>query len=199
MRAILDRKKTQTRRVMNPQLKNLEVTDIGEGCAQVVWHQPPKITRNTGGGSSNGGKDILENMVHEFSPFGKPGDQLWVKERIDHLGDGVSWYAADQSQTVADAWPWKIKTLPSMFCPRGLSRIDLEVENVRVERVQEISEEDSKAEGVDDVSMVDVKRQATWSRRDDFAQLWDTLNAKRGYGWESNPFVWVIEFKRISG
>jgi hypothetical protein len=89
---------------------------------------------------------------------------------------------------------WK----PSIHMPRGASRIQLTVEDIRVERVQEISEEDALAEGV----QVDDSNHAI--RPDDdinwggpigrFAELWDSINADRGYSWKSNPWVWVVEF-----
>ena len=90
-------------------------------------------------------------------PHGQPGDRLWVKETIrlvpdqepdDGTGRVLSIYAADGALTVADAWPWKRKQLNSIHCPRGLSRIELEVTGVRVERLQDISEAGSIAEGL---------------------------------------------------
>jgi len=87
--------------------------------------------------------------------------------------------------------------IPSIFMPRWASRLTLEVTGVRVERVQDISEEDAETEGVeppmlhpDDPANLDVARGA-------FADLWDAINAKRGYGWASNPWVWVVTFTRV--
>jgi hypothetical protein len=83
--------------------------------------------------------------------------------------------------------------------PRWASRITLEIVDVRCQRLQEIKEDDAVREGVDAVSQDDVPRQASWTRRQDFAQLWDRLNGKRGFGWKVNPVVWVIEFKKVDG
>lgn len=89
---------------------------------------------------------------------------------------------------------------PSIFMPRWASRITLEVTGVRAERVQDITEEDAKAEG--------VILHGGWNANDTeyainyrggFSRLWDSINAKRGYGWDKNPWVWVIEFKRLDG
>jgi hypothetical protein len=77
--------------------------------------------------------------------------------------------------------------------PRWASRITLEVTGVRVERVQDISEADAWAEGIDRTHMGrGIQRPAVHFRR-----LWDSINAKRGFGWESNPYVWVVEFRRV--
>ncbi len=70
----------------------------------------------------------------------------------------------------------------------------MEVTGVKVERLQENSEDDAIAEGVDAISLADVPRQAAWSRRQDFSRLWDSLNVKRGYGWEMNPWVVAVTF-----
>ncbi len=114
------------------------------------------------------------------------GDRLWVRERIDHIGNGVSWYAADQTATVADAWPWKRDWLPSIHMPRGLSRLTLTVTDVRVQRVQEITVEDCIEEGC-------YGQSGGATATKDFAALWDTLNAKRA-PWESNPWVVALTF-----
>jgi hypothetical protein len=98
--------------------------------------------------------------------------------------------------------PWR----PSIFMPRLYSRITLEVVGIRVERVQDISASDALAEGIersqrvkgmaviknDDLGGYDVVKPVYA-----FYRLWDSINAKRGYSWESNPWVWVIEFKRV--
>lgn len=89
---------------------------------------------------------------------------------------------------------------PSIHMPRWASRITLEITKVRVERVQEISEQDAKAEGVglansgiEDHGGVAV---AIKDHRTAFVGLWNSINAARGFGWEKNPWVWVIEFKK---
>lgn len=85
---------------------------------------------------------------------------------------------------------------PSIYMPRWACRLTLEITEIRVARLQDISEDDAIAEGCDAVSMDAVPRQATWSRKQDFAQLWDSLNAKRA-PWNSNPWVWVVSFRRV--
>lgn len=92
---------------------------------------------------------------------------------------------------------WK----PSIHMPRWASRIDLEVLGVRVERIQDIAEDDAKAEGVEPVPGRRVYPSAQAARVPDyrlgFERLWDKINAKRGYSWESNPWVWCVSFRRV--
>lgn len=83
---------------------------------------------------------------------------------------------------------------PSIFMPRWASRISLEVVSVKIEQVQDISEEDAVAEGVQATPAGDGYPFAM-SARMNFVDLWDDINAKRGYGWAENPYVWAITFK----
>jgi len=85
----------------------------------------------------------------------------------------------------------------SRFMPRWASRIILEVTASRVERLQDISEENARAEGTTRLALSEaLSVPGTW--RAAFADLWNSINAKRGYGWDTNPWVWVVEFKRAS-
>ena len=144
-----------------------------------------------------------EDMSGEWGakcPYGAPGDELWVRETwgVAVVPDGTTAnkiftvYKADDPKFYGDRWH------PSIFMPRNRSRIQLRITNVRVERVRDISVEDAYAEGVrnpfygrgtvgGDFSVVNVM----------FPELWNSINAKSGYSWESNPLVWVIEFERI--
>jgi hypothetical protein len=85
-------------------------------------------------------------------------------------------------------------TKPSIFMPRWASRITLEITEVRVERLQEISEEDARAEGV---RPVNEQVELLGEYRIGYVKLWDSLNAKRGLGWDKNPWVWAIAFRRV--
>ena len=127
-----------------------------------------------------------------FCPYGHPGDRLWVRERwaadmsFDDLpprmlpprGMPIYYHATAQCMD----YKWR----PSIHMPRILSRITLEITDIRVERVQDISEEDVQAEGFSD-------RPASKNK---FRIAWDLLYWKRGLGWSVNPRVWVITFKR---
>lgn len=123
--------------------------------------------------------------LHEC-PYGVPGDRLWVREAwgqgyFTPPGDDTTEGAIHYRATELDAHvTWK----PSIFMPRWASRITLRITKVRVERVQNITGKDAIAEGVESV--------------DQYRKLWNSLNAKRDYGWDENPRVWVIEFRRVN-
>jgi hypothetical protein len=190
VRAILDGRKTQTRRVV----KGLEYVG-GAG----LEHEPCSYGLEDQYGDYHTLPCACPPQFHQHTircPYGQPGDLLWVRETWNKCTacnytdrpDGVL-YRADG---IRSAHPWR----SSIHMPKWACRIWLRVTDVRVERLQKISTIDAKAEGVDAISMEDVPRQATWSQRDDFAQLWDRLNAKRGFGWDVNPWVWIVSFER---
>jgi hypothetical protein len=93
------------------------------------------------------------------------------------------------------------KLRPSMFMPRWASRITLEITDIRVERVQDIVERDTYAEGCERIREFQAFGADSAGRdklaRFGFKRLWDSINADRGYGWDKNPWVWVISFRRI--
>lgn len=111
--------------------------------------------------------------------YGDVGDRLWVREAWAwNPEDGTNYTYRATNPT----WPYH--WAPSIFMPRTASRLLLEVIGKRIEPLQAITEVDAMAEGVRD--------------RAAFSRLWDNLNAKRGCSWESNPFVWVIEFRKVT-
>jgi hypothetical protein len=128
----------------------------------------------------------LAEPQERICPFGKPGDRLWVKERFTHYQRGIDMattvvvYSADYDE-FNQPYHWK----SPMFMPRKYSRITLEIVNVRCEQILDMPREDVFAEG--------------YATECDFVNSWNALNAKRGYSWDSNPYVWVLEFKRVEG
>lgn len=217
VRAILDGRKTQTRRVVKPQ-------PIFERGAWSV----PGFFCNT----ESGFKESLLNSSFTC-PYGKPGDRLWVKEAFGeskvrdrsvtdriHLVHKAWRYKADAEiesadgifvcgrrdngkaiQTRADLYKW---TSP-LFMPREASRITLEITDIRVERLQEITVGDIDQEGMIprlvtgfDVS-IDGELSSTGvaAMKLQFSTLWDKINGKK-HPWASNPFVWVVEFRRAA-
>jgi hypothetical protein len=125
-------------------------------------------------------------------PFGDPGDRLCVREKWGYLRQflepgaepgGPLVYAADGNPPCARATPWK----PSLHMPRSACRMVLEVTAGRVERLQELTPADARAEGCPPAFHADPVK---W-----FAEYWSRFNAERGFGWDVNPWVWVVSFK----
>lgn len=131
------------------------------------------------------------DMSKRGSPYGVPGDRLWVRETwaLWDVGETeprtIFRVDEDKSRTPRR---WK----PAIHMPRALSRIDLEVTAVRVERLQDIAEEDARAEGMDPHYPPTV----TEPHATLFQITWDSINGKRA-PWSSNPWVWCVSFKRV--
>lgn len=196
VRAVLDGRKTQTRRVVREQelLTGLACEDSHDGGDLVVeW--------STGGHSGPGyyaycGEYPEDGAEFLGSPFGRPGDRLWVREVAawnPEFRDPESiWYRADPKWDAPGSgyYPDNKNWRSPIHMPRWASRITLEVESVTVERLQDISTDDLRAEGI--ASSTDYGPLLYES----FHEVWDRLNAKRGHPWDSNPWVWRVEFKR---
>lgn len=191
VRALLDGSKTQTRRVMKPQLVYGTVAGLFNS-----WYLPS----GQGGGTlyPNGKEKILGTC-----PYGQPGDRLWVRESFCKIiGQSGGWIETDYQATythgfrLGDSLGLKKRWTPSIHMPRAASRITLEITSVRVERLQDISEADAQAEGVtDDGSLVtDLDGKDRGGTIAAYATLWEVIN---GVGsWDDNPWVWVVSFKR---
>jgi len=194
--AILEGRKTQTRRVIKLKGYSREIWDkcvphngdkailLGEPYLKVPYDP---ITDNAG------------NRI--TCPYGQVGDRLWVRESYGYLIDGSIAYRAD-----CDPWHLKhgytIKWKPSIHMFRKDSRITLEITEVRVERLQEVTPEDCIEEGIIsgislDTGLMEEEAIYEVDLIIRFERRWDSLNAKRGYGWEVNLWVWVISFKRV--
>ena len=224
--ATLDGRKTMTRRVITPQ-PSRSITDwtqdaeVGEKVMYRGW--PTKLTESRGRNKAAAGE---LTPVKIKCPYGKQGDRLWVRETLVientseyHGGhevpkDGRPIKKIDEDRLSESDPYWLIphyratepephivplegdmdddptRWTSSRFMPRWASRILLEITNIRVERVQDITEEDAIAEGVYIGGPV-------YPPRLKFRDLWNFLNAKRGYGWDVNPWVCVIEFKKL--
>ncbi|HCF2391409.1 hypothetical protein I5I49_18500 [Pseudomonas aeruginosa] len=194
VRAILEGRKTVTRRVMKPQPDFL---------GSMVDPNTPFKTLDAG----------LHARI--TCPYGEPGDRLWVREAwaADAQVDAIApsdlsqgepiWYPADLSvRQTGCSMISKGRVRPSIHMPRWASRILLEITAVRVERLQDISEEQALAEGVRG-EPCDHTRQACadigcWgdTAKGAFGFLWESLNGEGS--WAENPWVWVVEFKRVT-
>jgi hypothetical protein len=222
--ALLAGTKTQTRRVMKPQPFDGPLGWMWDGAAYIHWSL----------------SNINPADAAHCCPYGQPGDRLWVRETwrpwndVSELWDCVQYrsdgammkprdldrnqggqFSEECDATITDQvdgrdTPWR----PSIFMPRWASRITLEVTDVRVQRVQEISEEDAKAEGIDrDKWGVEFYAPGVvytncygdklpgvkpyHKAADAYRDLWDKINGKRGFGWDENPWVWAITFRRV--
>lgn len=193
VRAILDGRKTQTRRVVKKPVDE--------------W----RIVAFNFQGASGRNYVLLQDADRTYRgfpcPYGKPGDQLWVREKHAICGPNV-WYAAECDNAPAwevceypDGSNYDGKWRPSIHMPRWASRITLEVTGVRVEGVQDITDRDALFEGIDYYAPPkNSEAYGAWdmmSPSEGFMHLWDSINGKK-YPWESNPFVWVVEFKRMA-
>ena len=200
VRALLDGRKTQTRRPIK--WKQTRFTEIGEREDGSKW-------------------PWSEDAEHACDfwhpcPFGAVGDRIWVRETFCTIDDtqygGGKWvdYRAtpkfeashpagwDCAPNDAEALKWR----PSIHMPRWASRILLEITDVRVERLNAISQEDAQAEGMEltgwrpTYSDPDSGGEVL-TPYDNFAQLWESIYGEES--WKANPWVWVIEFKRVEG
>jgi len=178
--ATLEGRKGQTRRVLNPQ-PGPEITEVchGDGSEWLLY-----IKQKYG----------QESEI--VCPYGQPGDRLWVRENFldsNAIGSRARTMAEVTAilyqATCTGCGPYKWR--PSIHMPRWASRITLEITDVRVERVRDITTLDAIAEGCE----VDAVK--CLSSVDVYQSLWDSLNAKRGFGWSTNPFVWVICFRKL--
>jgi hypothetical protein len=187
VKAILDGRKTQTRRVVkingqpisSPE-ERLELTEDG-----LIYHS-------------------VNSMSGYYKLSYQPSDILWVRETWRATGVISEPYAykadeevlnllGESGQILSIRYAWR----PSIFMPRAAARIFLRVTDVRAERLQDITEEDARAEGCSTKILNDGwKNIGTLTARDEFITLWEHLNAKRGLGWDTNPWVWVISFER---
>lgn len=234
VRAILDGRKTQTRRVMkvqpeSNQLGLLLITDSTKRSDIGKYHWAE---------SNATGNHVRSKLFS--SPFGAVGERIWVRETWATLGNEegcyVDWednlckgdersaariYRASCEQRPGDYGLWSIPDdaywkphtkehkfegawRPSIHMPRWASRILLEITDVRVERLNAISEEDARAEGIIDGGCLNCGEPEPCGcanpepdATDAFAYLWQSIYGQDN--WNANPWVWVIEFKRIEG
>ncbi|WP_444959704.1 hypothetical protein [Microbulbifer sp. VVAC002] len=208
VRAILDGRKTQTRRLMKPQPEPSPHGGHWWACDTV--ESMVKVEEQLNNDGSWAG------FAGSVCPYGQTGERLWVREthHLSHQNKVI--YKADYSfnpfredecgedcSMVGEVWR------PSIHMPRWASRITLEIANVRVERIQDISDEDALAEGILNSTLQTPPTNTVmyhcgpWptpicgeSARDAYGALWESIYGKDG--WDQNPWVWVIEFRRAN-
>ncbi len=201
VKASLEGRKTQTRRVITPIISSegfkYPITDVPEQSTTSPYYS------------------IFTGEQHAFKkcPYGVPGDILWVRETW-RTAKGLDKYpprmtgpkspfqyksdmASIRGSDVTKYSPWG-RWRASIHMPRWASRIDLEIIDIRTEQVQDISDEDIIAEGILGDSYLEelnITGRDPRSARGYFMELWNSINEKRGYGWDKNPLVWVVKFK----
>lgn len=199
VRAILDGTKTQTRRVINPQpdlsILKESYRDLEFEFRRMPVLGPTHVPSEWGFCAKYDKPNCVP--IHGYKcPYGTIGDRLWVKE-THHVRDAG--YVDGTGRDIvhkADDEDFPYGWTPSIYMPRWASRITLEITGIRVERVQDISEEDARAEGVGVHGGWNAdETECAVNARGPFSRLWDSINAKL-HPWASNPWVWVIEFRR---
>lgn len=185
VQGIVDGRKTQTRRTLrSPQPLDIITRPLSKQCF------PPGSPR-TWIVLTKRGETVDKNRGTIMRcRYGCVGDLLWVRETHLRSGDDVM-YADDEyfdsSYPVNGAAFNLWRVVPSIFMPREYSRLTLEITDVRVQRLSRITSRDAQAEGA-----------GVHSPLRKFRELWESLNAKRGYPWASDPFVWAISFKNVT-
>lgn len=240
VRAILSGSKSQTRRAMKPQPPEFVRVRLGSNSLEHHFFDD--------GRDGEVARNWPDRNILSLCPHGQVGDRLWVKETTvnveDHGYVGPVYAESDDGRSIieyglspspddmTEVEPEDIKLRPSIFMSRAMSRITLEITGVRVERLQEISEADAKAEGCESlhegehgyvyreehdwnicpkcggtrlhdalgsnfgvIHDVDCRECDTYVKR--YRHLWESINGKGS--WNVNPWVWVIEFKRVGG
>lgn len=217
VRAILDGRKTQTRRLVG-------LDTLGRsGTPGYDWtfrgRAPVRSIAQQRRHPTGCWQDLRDRELLALCPHGEPGDRLWVREtwavgacadgfkprelspRTWQADNGGCWYDADSAAPASPISPrgrWRV----GRFMPRWASRTLLDVTEVRVELLRAITEEDAHAEGVTDdpvAEVIDRKPGTThpMSHRAAFMRLWDAINGDLA-PWSSNPWVWVVSFARVT-
>jgi len=171
VRAILENRKKMTRRVIHPDISNW--FDVCKVDGAIAWQ---------------------EQETGDFYPPThraryQVGDILYVRETWLKSGNHYYYRASDNHENMANL-RINVKWKPSIHMPKKAARIFLRVTDVKAERLWDITESDAGKEGFH----LDMAR---LSNKDRYYKYWDELNAKRGYGWETNPWVWVYTFERV--
>ena len=193
VRAILEGRKTQTRRIAKP-VRHPDLGNVYSPGALVLEHEP-------------------QHVINRACPYGQPGDRIYVRETFvqgyktdpetgavrdyDEEGNDIpmtTWYRATDGGLIwcdDDGWETNVPWKPAMHLPKALARIWLEITGVRVERLQDISTEDCISEGLNTTLR---ERDAEVNLKQKFKELWEST----GGDWAANPWVWVVDFKALS-
>lgn len=199
--ALLAGTKTQTRRAVKPQ------PTLPVATALDVWHW---VSKKLSAGYCHTDRYALARIMLPHCPYGRVGDRLWVRESLT-ISEGHLDYAADQEtlafasdgDRAAKLWNQYVREkdgrvyggVPSIFMPRWASRITLQITDVRVERLQEISGADAIEEGIEPHDLGDAREEAAFNVAK-YSELWESINGPGS--WDQNPWVWVVVFERVT-
>lgn len=218
VKAILDGRKTVTRRVIKevPNFYHLTWNEgPKKGQPRHIMDWPLSgISKREGVYRLEVQTDVDDNSSTKLKPRYQVGDLLYVRERIDNGLQACNfYYHADKKGVGTEIYKrlcdygWTLKkVIPNIHMPKWAARLWLEVLDVRAERLQEITVKDAESEGLSSCVVDPYPRGCFLGAKGNYAKnysdeidmfmdLWDSLNAKRGYPWESNPWVWRYEFK----
>ncbi|HHC2778780.1 hypothetical protein [Klebsiella pneumoniae] len=223
VRAILDGRKTQTRREVKLNLDISCLATTYDWATSLAANHYQALTEEQIQQKAESLRGVIHpvilgngQMVSIICPHGKPGDRIWVRETFCPVDDtqygGEKWvdYRAtpryesshpagwDSAPNDAEALKWR----PSIHMPRWASRILLEITDVRVERLNSISQEDAQAEGLELTGWRPTYSDPdsggeVMTPYDNFAELWSSIYGDES--WKANPWVWVISFERVEG
>lgn len=216
--AILEGRKTQTRRAIKSPARNMQKQGhevIRRNPDNDPWYKDHIWSMRVDGGSW---ADYTHERFLQLCPYGAIGDRLYARETTREVCIGsisITEYVADNSLSEAE-WNYPRPVRPSIHMPRSLSRILTEITDVRVQRLQDITSEEAKAEGLKGISndgrtvKFGIPDLDGYPRTDNqgwpwqewesdpvvaYKRLWEKINGKGS--WDKNPWVWVIEFKII--
>lgn len=205
VRAILEGRKTQTRRVVKSSMLGAEPFYTTGKVIHDLPRQPGSWLEYRHRRQDEPGFDGSQASYLLRSKYGDVGDRLWVREtwyqafKRTETSPGCVYRADDNGRDLNPGWSpngngggWR----PSIHMPRWASRITLEITGVRVERLQDISEADAAAEGVAFSPYAWSEHEAPKNNVDSFECLWTAINGAES--WAANPWCWVIEFKRVT-
>ncbi|EKN6179374.1 hypothetical protein DVQ53_00285 [Yersinia enterocolitica] len=180
--AILSGRKTQTRRIISEKTLHL----FGVAASAGECHPIELCDQRS------------QSYYLDFCPLGKPGDQLWVREAFAAglcTESTLAYRATHKTEDLEEGWGETIKWTPSIHMPRWASRINLLITGVRVERLNDISEQDAMAEGClygKGNGEIDLAVRP----ENHFPTLWASIYGAES--WQANPWVWVITFRRVA-
>lgn len=178
VQALLGGSKTMTRRIVKPQPEHRENESVPNhyGTFFHGWNLDHSA--------------VNPSDYWDYCPYGKPGDLLWVRESIvEDCSGSISFVGYKAGGQPCSIIPWTASKsyAPSIHMPKKASRLTLEITGVVCERLQDISEEDAQAEGID------VPHIGCSVPSEKFAELWESINGDDS--WDKNPWVWVVKFK----